>query len=108
MSEEIDWSKRGDYIRSRHGVEPRWATDAVNDPVAYWLDSDPASTSGRSVRVIGHSAGADAVLTVICCPPTSTPPRHPAATGGAPMPGWPTTATGASTERGNRNHGFHR
>ena len=61
----VDWSKRADYVRSRHGVDPAWADDAVNDDHAVWLTPDPASRSGRSVRVIGYSTGARDVLTVI-------------------------------------------
>ena len=61
----VVWSKRADYVRSRHGVDPAWADDAVNDDHAVWLTPDPASRSGRSVRVIGYSTGAGDVLTVI-------------------------------------------
>lgn len=42
-----DWSHRGDYI-AKHGVNP-----------------DPASKSGRGVRIIGYSITAQAILTVI-------------------------------------------
>lgn len=65
MPERVDWSHRANYIRTRHHVEPLWATEAVNDPAAYWRDPDPASASGMSVRVIGYSGTADSVLTVI-------------------------------------------
>jgi len=61
----VDWGKRADYVRSRHGVDPAWADDAVNDDHAVWLTPDPASRSGRSVRVIGYSRSAREVLTVI-------------------------------------------
>lgn len=61
----MDWSKRAEYIRSRHGVDPAWADEAVEDGHAVWLTPDPASRSGRSVRVIGYSTGARDVLTVI-------------------------------------------
>ena len=61
----MDWSTRAAYVRSRHGVDPAWADDAVNDDHAVWLTPDPASRSGRSVRVIGYSTGARDVLTVI-------------------------------------------
>jgi hypothetical protein len=77
VSERADWSKRADYIRSRHQVQPSWAVEAVNDPTAFWLDPDPASTSGRSVRVIGYSAAADAVLTVILLPSDTDPDEPP-------------------------------
>ena len=64
----IDWSKRAGYIRERHQVESAWADEAVTDPEARWLVPDPASTSGVSIRVIGYSGSADAVLTVILLP----------------------------------------
>ena len=75
--ERVDWSQRGDYIRSRHQVEPFWATEAVHDPAAYWRDPDPASTSGASVRVIGYSGTADAVLAVILVHADADPHDRP-------------------------------
>jgi hypothetical protein len=73
VSSRIDWSKRADYIRERHQVETAWADEAVVDPDACWLVPDPASTSGMSVRVIGYSGSADAVLTVILLPGDADP-----------------------------------
>ena len=61
----MDWRKRADYVRSRHGVDPGWADEAVNEDHAVWLMPDPASRSGRSVRVIGYSASARNILVVI-------------------------------------------
>lgn len=75
--QRVDWSKRADYIRARHDVAPAWAAEAVNDPTAFWLDPDPASTSGLSVRVIGYSRAADAVLTVILLPAATDPDEPP-------------------------------
>lgn len=69
MSIRVDWSKRADYVRVRHGVEPSWATEAVSDEHAVWLTPDPASRSGHAVRVIGYSPRAAAVLTVILVNP---------------------------------------
>ena len=69
----VDWRKRAGYVRDRHQVEPAWADEAVADPEACWLDPDPASISGLSVRVIGYSGGADAVLTVILLPGDGDP-----------------------------------
>jgi hypothetical protein len=40
----------------RQHVEPAWANEAVSDPEACWLDTDPARVSGLSVLVIGYSA----------------------------------------------------
>ena len=61
----MDWRKRADYVRSRHGVDPGWADEAVNEDHAVWLTPDPASRSGRSVRVIGYSASARDILVVV-------------------------------------------
>ena len=69
MGVQIDWSKRAEYIRARHGVEPAWADEAVCDAHAVWLRPDPASHSGHSVRVIGYSVTAQAVLTVVLVDP---------------------------------------
>lgn len=62
---EVDWSWREAYIRARHGVKPVWADEAVDDEHAVWLEPDPASRTGASVRVIGWSRSAGEVLTVI-------------------------------------------
>ena len=62
---EVDWSKREEDIRDRHGIEPAWADEAVADEHAVWLEPDPASRSGDSVRVIGWSGSVRDVLTVI-------------------------------------------
>jgi hypothetical protein len=62
---EVDWSKREEYIRGRHVIESAWADEAVADDHAVWLQPDPASRSGHSVRVIGWSRSAREVLTVI-------------------------------------------
>jgi len=77
VGEWIDWSKRGDYVRSRHAVEPGWASEAVHDAHAVWLMPDPASRSGHAVRVIGYSATARAVLTVILVDASADPAEHP-------------------------------
>lgn len=65
---EIDWSKRGDYIWQRHGIRPAWADEAVHDGGAVRLRPDPASLSGDTVRLIGYSVVAQAILTVILLP----------------------------------------
>jgi hypothetical protein len=68
----LDWQHRRDYIRSRStrrpgdtDIEPEWADEAANDPMAQVIDPDPASTSGRGVRIIGYSPTAAMVITVI-------------------------------------------
>ena len=73
----MDWSKRAEYVRSRHGIDPRWADEAVNDAHAVWPVPDPASRSGHSVRVIGYSTGARAVLTVILVASDADPDERP-------------------------------
>ena len=78
VAERVDWSKRADYIRSRHGVHPAWAEEAVTDVGAAWLIPDPASASGLSVRVIGYAPSAEAVLTVILLPPETDAADPPA------------------------------
>lgn len=77
VSGRIDWSKRTDYIRERHQVEPSWATEAVNDPDHLWRQPDPASTSGHSIRVIGYSHSAEAIMTVILVDPAADPTNRP-------------------------------
>ncbi len=62
--ENLDWSKRGDYI-AKHGVAPDEANDALTDEQRVVLDPDYASVSRRSVRVIGYSQLAGKLLTVI-------------------------------------------
>jgi uncharacterized DUF497 family protein len=63
--ETADWSHRRDYIVAKHGVTSVEADDALADPYRVVLEPDPASKSGRSVRIIGYSRSAQAVLTVI-------------------------------------------
>lgn len=64
----VDWSKRAEHMRRKHGVQTAWANEAVNDALAVWLDPDPKSDSGISVRVIGYSPTARTVLVVILVP----------------------------------------
>ncbi|MDA8393592.1 MAG: transposase [Actinomycetota bacterium] len=77
MGWQVDWSKRGDYVRSRHSVEADWADEAVIDEHAVWLTPDPASRSGHAVRVIGYSTTARSVLTVILVDPEADPSEPP-------------------------------
>lgn len=60
----VDWLYRSNYI-NKHGVSSEEADEAISDPARVTLTPDPASISGRSVRVIGYSMTASAVLTVI-------------------------------------------
>jgi hypothetical protein len=63
--ETADWSHRRDYIVAKHKVTSVEADEALADPDRVVLDPDPASKSGRSVRIIGYSITARDVLTVI-------------------------------------------
>lgn len=64
MFETADWTHRGEYI-AKHGTNPDVANEALADPNRVVINPDPASKSGRSVRVIGFSITAQTVLTVI-------------------------------------------
>ncbi|MEZ0342994.1 transposase [Mycobacterium sp. pV006] len=52
------------YFRSPRRSQPVWELHLA-DPYRVVIDPDPASKSGRSVRIIGYSATARSVLTVI-------------------------------------------
>lgn len=65
MYESVDWTYRGSYMERQHGITPREANDALDDPHRVVIDPDYNSTSGRSVRIIGFSVLADDVITVI-------------------------------------------
>jgi hypothetical protein len=81
--EEVDWLHRGDYIRCRSArkgrkefdVEPAWAIEAVLDP-GRLVVLDPASKSGRGLKVVGWSAGAGRVLTVLLISKTEPTDGH--------------------------------
>jgi len=49
----------------RHGIAPDWADEALVDPERTVLEPDPSSKSGRGVRIIGYSASAGCLVTVI-------------------------------------------
>jgi len=65
MQEDIDWSFAEEHMWSRHRVLVPWAKEAAVDPHRLTFDPDPASRSGSSIRVIGYSPQADAVLVLI-------------------------------------------
>lgn len=71
MEDELDWRHRGAYI-SKHHLTPRDANEAWNDPNRLLIDPDPASRSGRTVRVIGWSSSARQLVTVIALPDSGT------------------------------------
>ena len=61
----VDWTNGAEHMREKHQIEPEWADEAVADDLAVWMEPDPKSRSGRSVRVIGYSPSAALVLVVI-------------------------------------------
>jgi hypothetical protein len=69
--EILDWSERGEYIRTRSSrkgpsefdVEPEWATEAVMEPNR--LLGSGRSQSAETVRVVGYSPAAGQLLTVV-------------------------------------------
>lgn len=63
--ERVDWSQRGAYMQSKHGITPAIADEALEDPNRVVIDPDYNSESGRSVRIIGFSVTADELITVI-------------------------------------------
>jgi hypothetical protein len=63
--ERVDWSHRGAYMEQRHGITPEVAHDALGDADRVVIDPDYNSASGRSVRIIGFSVIAQAIITVI-------------------------------------------
>lgn len=65
MTQRVDWSHRGEYMHTRHGVTPTEANDALTDPDAVTIDPDPASLTGDSVRVIGQAHTTGRIITVI-------------------------------------------
>ncbi|MDO9396144.1 MAG: hypothetical protein Q7T71_06345 [Herbiconiux sp.] len=69
LADQLDWSQRGDYIASKHGIRPAWASAVLADPDCVVIDPDYNSKSGRSVRIIGLSPEARAIVTVIVTEP---------------------------------------
>ncbi|MDP9093101.1 MAG: transposase [Actinomycetota bacterium] len=65
MGFEVDWRHGAEHMWSQHEVSVEQASQALADDGLVFVDPDPASTSGRSARVLGYSPGAVAVLVVI-------------------------------------------
>lgn len=61
----VDWTHGAQHMWDNHKVAVVEADEAVGDVDAVWFDPDPASRSGKSVRVIGYSHSRRAILTVI-------------------------------------------
>ena len=62
---DVDWSRRGAYMHASHGISVLVANDALADANRVVIDPDYNSMSGRSVRIIGYSMLAEALVTVI-------------------------------------------
>jgi len=52
-----------------HHITPGQAQEAVEDIDALWIDPDPTSKTGISVRVVGYSHSLREILCVILIPP---------------------------------------
>lgn len=61
----VDWSERSGHMEERHGVTIEQAEEALADPNRVVFEPDYASISGSPVRIVGYSATADRVLTII-------------------------------------------
>lgn len=68
MFENVDWKHRAGYMDQRHGVSVEIANEALTDTDALVWNPDPKSESGASIRVVGYSHTAVAVITVIVIP----------------------------------------
>lgn len=59
-----EWANRETHL-ARHGVTVEQVEEALSDAYRMVLDPDPTSESGASVRTVGYSRSAGAVLCVI-------------------------------------------
>jgi uncharacterized DUF497 family protein len=64
----ITWGEGKSEHLAAHGVTIEQANEAYYDDNALVINPDYASTSGRSIRTIGYSAGFGGILTVITVP----------------------------------------
>ncbi len=64
-------------MRDEHDTTPVVADEAVNDLDALWIDPDPSSKSGMSVRVIGYSATGRGLFVVTLVKPEADPNDKP-------------------------------
>lgn len=78
--DSVTWTaEQAEHVRMRSSrypgavnLEPEWATEAVMDPKRRF-GLDPASKTGEGIRVVGRSATAAQVLTVILVPEEHPP-----------------------------------
>jgi uncharacterized DUF497 family protein len=64
MDQNVDWSHRREHIEEK-GLTTGQANEALRDPERVIIDPDPRSKTGKSVRIIGYSYTAEALLTVV-------------------------------------------
>lgn len=95
MDGAIDWRHRGEYI-AKHDMTPLLADEAFADPNRLVINPDPASTSGRTIRVIGWSHSAQRLVTVIVLP-------EPDVIWG--VNAWPSNSTDERRYREEETHG---
>lgn len=62
--EKVDWSHGREHVEAK-GLTTEQADEALDDPERVVIDPDPKSRMGESVRIIGYSYTAQAVLTVV-------------------------------------------
>jgi len=65
MHEVIDCTAAVQHIWDRHRILAEWVEQACADADRVILDPDPASRSGRSVRIVGFSSGYGYPITVV-------------------------------------------
>ena len=65
MFGDVDWTHRGASMHEQHGISVEVANDALDDVNRVVITPDDNSTTGCSSRVIGFSARARAIVTVI-------------------------------------------
>lgn len=78
--DSVTWTPgQAEHVRTRSSrypgavnLEPEWATEAAMDPKRRF-GVDPASKTGEGIRVVGRSATAAQVLTVILIPSEHPP-----------------------------------
>ena len=63
--EDVDWTHRGAYMQAKHGITVEIALEVVSDPERVVIEPDYNSISGSTIRVIGYSPIAGAIVTVI-------------------------------------------
>ena len=91
--DSVIWTAgQAEHVRTRSSrypnaanLEPEWATEAAMDPKRRF-GLDPASKTGEGIRVVGRSATAARVLTVILIPD-----EHPPAGAWLGVTAWVTT-----------------